>query len=206
MADGGFALTGFGQLEPPADPESEPAWFLASLGAEGQLRWAHPLGRTFTLTGALLASEEIVFAGEFQGTIDLAAGTLTSHGYEDVFVSRLRTDGTPLWAKSFGSGYHDGVQGLAVDAQGNSVISGYTYREFPPPFDLGPPDAGFSGPAAFVAKLDASGKEVWTRFLVVDDELTRYAPPKVVIDGAGRVYAAGQADNPASLYIAMLRP
>lgn len=50
--------------------------------------------------------------------------TLESAGLQDIFVARYAPDGTLLWVRRAGGGSGDVGYGIAVDAPGNSLVTG----------------------------------------------------------------------------------
>jgi len=50
--------------------------------------------------------------------------TLTSNGKTDMFVAKLSPAGTYLWAKGFGGTDLDGGAAVAVDSEGNVIVTG----------------------------------------------------------------------------------
>lgn len=66
----------------------------------------------------------IYVCGSFSGTINLDNVTLTSAGDKDVFVAKLNSSGTVLWAKQGGGIYEDQATALTLDASGNVYVGG----------------------------------------------------------------------------------
>ncbi|QSQ16147.1 hypothetical protein [Myxococcus landrumensis] len=88
---------------------------------------------------------------------------LVSSENSDVHVSRFNPKGQRLWRQRFGDANHQYASGVVVDAKGNTFITGDFWGEL----DLGGgplPCPGAPGsPRAFAAKLDATGRHVWSR-------------------------------------------
>ncbi|EWM29001.1 hypothetical protein Naga_100373g1 [Nannochloropsis gaditana] len=51
--------------------------------------------------------------------------TLTAVGNDDVFMIKLDSSGSPVWATSFGGSEYSRGVGIAVDASGSSYTTGY---------------------------------------------------------------------------------
>lgn len=65
-----------------------------------------------------------------------------------------------LWSKSFGDGYGEYINGIAVDPSGNVLVTG----NFDSAIDLGGGPLVTSGDdGAFVAKFSPSGELIWGR-------------------------------------------
>lgn len=103
----------------------------------------------------------ILLTGEFAGTSQFGAHTLTSAGEMDFFVAKCDPDGKFLWAQSGGGSGIDRGYGVATDAAGNAYVTGHFQST----------NATFSGVAVpnsgdydiFVAKYDPDGKLLWVR-------------------------------------------
>jgi hypothetical protein len=81
-------------------------------------------------------------------------GVNSNPGKSDAFLSKFDSDGNGIWTTQIGTSPYDDSYGVAVDASGNSYITGYTEG------DLAEPNAGIWD--VFVSKFDSDGSEVWT--------------------------------------------
>ena len=112
------------------------------------------------------------------------AGTLTgqtSAGGTDAILAKYDGSGNQVWLKQFGSSAGDVANGIAVDASGNSYITGDTNGTLP-----GQTSAG--GADAFLAKYDSSGNQVWLKqFGGSADDIGS----AVAVDGSGNSYVTG---------------
>lgn len=103
----------------------------------------------------------VFLAGEFVGTSQFGAQTLTSAGEMDFFIAKCSPEGKFLWARSAGGSGIDRGYGVATDAAGNCYVTGHFQST----------NATFSGVAVpnagdydiFVAKYDPDGKLLWVR-------------------------------------------
>lgn len=73
----------------------------------------------------------------------------------DGFVAKHSLNGERVWQKGFGTTTYDGANGLSVDADGGTYLTGYTHGT------LGAKRAGDSD--IFLRKLDRSGNTLWTK-------------------------------------------
>ena len=170
--------------------------FVSKLDSSGSLVWAKSFGGTSTDYGRAIAvdsSGNVYTTGNFRGTVDFdpGAGTsnLTSAGNDDVFVSKLDSSGTFVWAKSFGGIDFDYGRAIAVDASGIVYVTG----DFNGTVDFDP-GAGTSNLTSagdndvFVSKLDSSGSLVWAKsFGGSSAEFGQ----SIEVDGSGNVTALG---------------
>lgn len=174
--------------------------FVMKLNTSGALVWAKSFGgTTATDTGygvAVDSSNNVYFTGEFGGTADFDpdAGTtnLTSAGGRDIFVSKLDSTGSLVWAKGFGSAgasSNDIGRSIAVDATNNVYSTGTFLGTVD--FD---PGAGTSSVASlgandtFVSKLDSSGNFVWAKTF---GGLGNESGNSLAIDPSGNVILGG---------------
>ena len=70
------------------------------------------------------AKGHIYLSGEFAGTIQLGATTLTSVGGDDSFVAKLTPRGRVQWATRLGGPGDEIGPEIEVDAAGNSYLTG----------------------------------------------------------------------------------
>jgi hypothetical protein len=104
--------------------------FVAKMDSNGNWLWVKQAGGTNEDGGisiAINANGNSYITGVFEESATFGTTTLTSSGSQDIFVAKLDINGNWLWAKQAGgTGYDDGC-GIAVDANGNSYVTGYFY-------------------------------------------------------------------------------
>ncbi len=137
--------------------------FVAKYDAAGNVVWARSFGGTLqtqSLGIAVDVSGNSWITGLFNGTATFGSFVLTSAGSFDVFVAKYDAAGNVVWARSAGGTLLDRGLGIAVDAAGNSYVSGL----FDGTATFGPivlTSAG--GIDIFVAKYDSAGNVVWAQ-------------------------------------------
>ncbi|MCA9521759.1 MAG: hypothetical protein KC609_12330 [Myxococcales bacterium] len=112
---------------------------------DGSLRWDKTYGGTATEEAkriVALSDGDFVVTG---GTYSKGAGQ------EDIWVLRLRGDGSRVWDKTFGGKGWDGAWALAPAKGGGVVVVGWTKS-----FGAGRADI-------WLIRLDRAGKELWKR-------------------------------------------
>lgn len=170
-------------------------------GLRGQVLdwvWAHSIGGSgIEEVAAIVVDSEgnSYITGSFSGTCYFGGPNLISAGQEDVFIAKLSSSGTVLWAKKAGGSGSDRGADLALDADGNLfVVGNYTS----PDLSFAPlPSLGNSGlQDFFVVKLDAStGSALWATKAggLLSDTVSALA-----LDNLGNPIITGQITNGAS--------
>jgi hypothetical protein len=137
--------------------------FVGKLDPMGTCLWSRRLGGAgdqFARGIGVDASGDVFLAGSLWGSTDFGEGTITSQGFEDIFLIKLDPDGNTLWAKTFGDSDSQEPWDLAVDEAGNVALTGYVLGKV----DFGnEPTTGSGMPDAFVAKFDGDGNAMWSR-------------------------------------------
>jgi len=114
---GGGALTNAGNVD----------IFVVKFTSGGTHVWSKRFGAANSDVGYKVAvdgSNNVVVAGTFQYGVDFGGGVLTSAGSLDVFVAKYSGGGTHLWSKRVGGVNAEAVNGLALDGNGNVVMTG----------------------------------------------------------------------------------
>lgn len=162
--------------------------FIAKLDNSGNWLWAKQCGGgvygDYPLSIDVDNSANIYVSGCFEGSTSFGSTTLTSLGYADVFVAKLSTSGTWLWAKRAGGVNGDYAYGVAVDANANVYLTGYYW--YTSTFGSTSLTSSYSSDT-FVAKLDSSGNWLWARNTVGIS-----CGFGIAVDSAANVYITGE--------------
>jgi len=163
---GGLDVTSFGDYD----------IFTGKMNTDGSVLWVNQMGGIETQSGQSITmdnSNNLYITGFFAGTADFnpGAGTyeMTSRGDLDIFVSKLKTDGSFVWAAGMGGTLYD--RGMSVVTTESNV---YTVGFFAGTADFDPGPANFDLTAqgeksTFISKLgtalvgieeDVSGSKV----------------------------------------------
>jgi beta-propeller repeat-containing protein len=165
--------------------------FLARLDAAGNHVWSKKFGDAqsqLALAAACDAAGNVVIVGMQAGTVDYGGGPLTAAGNE-VLVARFDANGNHLWSHLYGGGVDGAAYGVALDGNGDIVVSGY----FEGTVDFGGgPLVSSGGHDMFVAKLAASSAHLWSRAFGGPGE--QEARP-VAADAAGLIIVGGTFDS-----------
>jgi hypothetical protein len=140
---------------------------------------AKPVGIVVDSTGAS------VVLGTLNGSVNFGGGSLTSAGNGDIYLVKYSSTGGYVWSKRFGGASNEVPKGIAIDSNGNIVITGF----FGGTVDFGGGALTGSSASGFVAKYSSAGAHLWSRRIstgTVLDEGTA-----IGVDGAGNVIVAG---------------
>lgn len=123
------------------------------------------------------------------GTCYLATGTIGSVPVPcpDVSVIKVDPSGNQIWGTLLGGPTADSGTALAVDADGNVVLTGSTGGHFPT--TRGAAAESSTGPAVIAAKISPDGsKFLYSTYLPA----SLAASSSIAVDTAGNAYIAGQ--------------
>ncbi|WP_165250379.1 hypothetical protein [Paludisphaera soli] len=103
--------------------------FVTKLSSGGALKWATALGGAYIRDLTIDAAGSVYLTGSFSQTFVPGFGlpSVNSNGRSDVFVTKLSTTGSVIWATAFGGTSDDDSNGIAVDGAGTVYVVG-TYR------------------------------------------------------------------------------
>ena len=149
---GGLIMTGsfddtidFGGTATPLTSSAGLDMYIAKLDNNGNGIWAVRYGGAGDereIRVAVDAAGDLYLTGSFQQDLVLGTTTLTSNGGFDVFIAKLSgSDGSPIWAKSWGATGDDADRGIVVDARGRVVIPGWSVGALDSETTLGGTDA-----------------------------------------------------------------
>jgi len=172
--------------------------FIQKMDSSGNFIWAKSMGGTGTSSGygraiAVDGSGNIYTTGSFRGVVDFDPGTgtsnLTSAGSNDIFVHKMDSSGSFIWAKTMGGTNSEIGKSIATDASGNIYTTGWFVGTVD--FD---PGAGTSNHTSagsnevFIQKLDPLGNFIWVKSIGGID----YAiANSITLDGSGNIYTTG---------------
>lgn len=207
-ADGsGVIITGKFQqqidlgLDPPLTP-NQAALFVAQVDGSGTTTWR----QLFVFTGSADATALAVdkdgayVGGTFDGSLTIGKTLLKAAGTKSVFLSKLDSSGTVLWAKSWMPALGQApsaaasAAGAATDGAGNVYLAGVFHGELD--FGQGKLDSATAdgGPTdkddVFVAKVD-TGSGAASKSASFGDAEIQWVET-IAVDKGGNAYLAGE--------------
>lgn len=142
------------------------ASFLAKFDTNGNHQWskgftAPPNATSYTRGVATDNMDNPIVTGVFSQSINIGGTALASAGGTDIFLGKLASDGTGMWAKGYGdAGLDQRALAVASGKQGNILIAG----QFDGAVDFGGGSLASVGTQdAFIAKLDPAGQHQWSK-------------------------------------------
>jgi hypothetical protein len=172
--------------------------FVSKSDTNGNLLWVRQLGLAVVVTGgqaiALDSSGNSYSIGSTGGTVlGGAQGTQFGvHGNDDVFISKMDTNGNLLWVSQLGNGPAPTTEGtgITVDSSYNSYVTGYTTGAGLGG-GLGTQYGAHGSDDIFVSKFDPNGNLLWVSQLGL--AATQTLGWGMALDSSGNSYVAGEA-------------
>ncbi|MFN0031648.1 MAG: PKD domain-containing protein [Flavobacteriales bacterium] len=168
--------------------------FVAKYNINGGLIWAVTLGGNDTETGFgvdINSAGEAVVTGQFKGTASFGSTNLTSAWNADdaefsfdIFVCKLSSAGTVLWAKSGSAPLDDRTTDVEFDALGDIYLTG----QFSENITFTNTYNNLVENVGFVMKMNASGTDLWLKRMtanyIICEDLEIASNSDVVISGS----------------------
>ncbi len=160
--------------------------FVAKLDSSGGVIWAQSYpssGSTVANFIAVGKDGDIYITGEYSnGEAYFGSDTCSLFGGLDIFVARLKNDGTPIWGKGFGGASTDRGYGIAVDTDGSSYITGV----YAGTVNFGSFTRTAQSGDIYVVKLNADGVFQWVTSM--GGQKSDYGQ-HITVDKMGNVFA-----------------
>lgn len=195
-----FSLNSNGQIDA----------FVCKLASNGNFVWAKSFGGPYQdiiKQIELDINNNIYIAGYFHATVDFDPGnnsfTKTSNGNEDMFISKLTSNGDFVWANAMGGSYtYDRILSMKLDANANINFAG----SFSQTVDFDPGSNTFnlvgssSNSDAFLAQFTSNGNFNWAYSIVSTPPVGSSGNDQInaiQLDNLGNIYLAGLVSGPA---------
>jgi hypothetical protein len=169
---------------------------LAKYDRDGNHVWSKRFGNAFNDVAGGLAVDpagNVTFTGSYDQSIKLGETEYASKGESDIVVARFTGGGDLMWARTWGADREDVGYGVAADASGNTVVTGWFQNKVD--FGAGPV-ASQGNKDVFVIKLDGKGQPLWIKTFGNKDHDQARA---IALDREGAVTVAGIFRFPLAL-------
>jgi PKD repeat protein len=171
---------------------------VAATSAGGTYVWAKTFGSAGDDRGQGVAADRngnVFMTGAFTGTVDFGTGPLTSThfsylnatDYKDIVIAKYAPSGAAVWVRQIGAESNDGGNAIAVDGNGDVVVTGYCSNAV----DFGNGVLTTSGGDydIFVAKYSGvDGRYLWAKRFATAASEYGYG---IAVDANGNVFATG---------------
>jgi hypothetical protein len=161
---------------------------LAKYDRDGNHVWSKRFGNAFNDVAGGLAVDpagNVTFTGSYDQSITLGETEYAAKGESDIVVARFTGGGDLIWARTYGADREDVGYGVAADAAGNTVVTGWFQNRVD--FGAGPV-ASHGNKDVFVLKLDPNGAPIWVKTFGNKDHDQARA---IALDGQGNPTVAG---------------
>jgi subtilisin family serine protease/subtilisin-like proprotein convertase family protein len=168
--------------------------FVAKLDAAGAVQWTRYLGGSGSDSAANYGAVAIdrndnLFVAGYTNSENLTGAINTYQGgTQDAFVARINGAGTVAWTRYLGGSDYDYARGIAVDGNGQVLVTGYT-RSTDLPSATNIHRGGTDG---FVTRISGVGELQWTTYL--GGSGTDYGN-RIATSGVGDVFVTGESTS-----------
>ncbi len=181
--------------------------FISKLNTNGEFVWAKQLNGSLSNIGYGIICDttgNVLLTGYFAGTVDFDPGTtvnqMVSSGDTDIFILKLSSAGSFIWAKQLGGVNQDYGMAITTDNNGNIYTTGFfqTIADFDPHSATTYNISTKGNRDIYISKLTADGEFAWVKQIggTGDDRGTA-----LHVDNGGNVYAAGYFASTADFNI-----
>ena len=137
--------------------------FIAKYSPSGKCLWATCPTNTNLSVGWGICTDakgNSYISGYFSDTLTFGSIKLTSHGGNDIVIAKYDSNGICLWAKNAGGTGNDNGLSIAVDGNGNCILTGY----FAATATFGSYQlTSYGATDIFIAKYDEKGNCLWVK-------------------------------------------
>lgn len=174
--------------------------YLLKYDASGTLLWAKAVENASSVLAQSVVVDsngDAYIAGTFSDSAVFDNVTLTSKGFNDVFLAKFSAGGQLKWAKSFGSSFDEFMQrGLAIDSRNNIVICGTFATGIGSNATISFDSYTLTSkgrPNIFLAKFNNDGDAIWAK--TAGDEPGTYGNA-LAVDKQDNIYIVGEFLGP----------
>ncbi|MRG90698.1 hypothetical protein [Polyangium spumosum] len=172
--------------------------FVTKLDGKGAPTWSRAFGSASLESGMAVAvdgSGNVLLGGGLLAPVDFGGGATSHAGGVDAVLVKLDANGDHVFTKTFGDAADQVIQAVSTDAQGNVFVAGL----FEGRLDFGSGELASQGRDLFVAKLDPSGAELWSRTFRLTSAEWDDSAPRIAADPDGGLVVTGMFTDALNL-------
>ncbi len=168
--------------------------FITKISSDGTYCWTKRIGGTSSDTIYKLyfdSSDNVYVLGYFRNTVNFkadwggASDSKTSNGLNDIFITKINSDGTYAWTHTIGGSNDDYCHSIAIDASNNIWIKGEFSGSVNFSSSWGGTDVYDFPKAIFVTKINSNETYGFTRIF---ENVEDYYFNSLCCDSQGNVY------------------
>ena len=199
---GNACVTGHIDVEDGDNGDDASIFFVAKFNANGQLDWLRQYGEPF---GPEACGEDIIadaagniyVTGTFRATLQFSntiSLTCTGGSNDDIFIVKYNPQGVVQWARKAGGNSWDSGHGIALDSQGNILITGSLRGSAYFGNSIVSIDTSPNSTDYFVAKYDQSGNALWVK-RGSSSNYNEAQGKRISVDSLGQFWSIGTFDE-----------
>ena len=174
--------------------------FLTRINSDGTYAWTKTMGGTSTERGESVTTDDsgnIYVTGYFVDTVDFDPGSgthsHTSNGGNDIFLTRINSNGTYGWTITMGGATTDQGKSVTTDDSGNIYVTGFFEDtvDFDPGSGVDSHTSNGSGDI-FLTRINSNGTYGWTKII---GGASGDGGNSVTTDDNGAIYVAGSFED-----------
>lgn len=172
-------------------------FFIVKLDSVGGFLWGHGIGSAGDDVArdlVILENEDVIVTGDFRNTIDFDPGSeeflLTANAAKkDMFLLKLASDGSYIWANKYGDGGNVFSESVVVDNEGQILVTGIFNQD--PVFTVEGVEVELNELSNSDMYLLAADQEGFVKWIKVIHSESEIYPQSVTVDSLNNVFTTG---------------
>jgi len=171
--------------------------FIMKLDSSGNVLWARSAqGNNNDMTSGIAVDQNknVFITGHFSSdSISFGSTTIQNNGSQDLFITKLDSNGTFLWSSGAGDHYNDESNAICIDPAGNAYVTGYFSSSSLVFGSTTLTNPSVSKKETFIVRYNSDGSIGWAKSAggTEYDEAT-----DIISDINGNIYQTGLFNSP----------